>query len=39
MQTTLENKKKVIANSPISVLKRNNKVEEGGTLSLGMERE
>jgi hypothetical protein len=31
MQVTLENKRKVIAKSLRSVLKRNNRVEEGGT--------
>jgi hypothetical protein len=30
MQTTLKNKKKVVADSPKSALKRKNKVEEGG---------
>ncbi len=32
MQTTLENRKKVIVESPRSALKRMNKVEEGGAL-------
>ncbi len=30
MQSTLENRKKVATNSPKSVLKKKNKVEEGG---------
>jgi len=39
MQTTLENKKKVVTDSPRNALKRKNRVEEGRTLSLGMKRE
>jgi hypothetical protein len=39
MQTTLENKKKVVANFPRSALKRKNKIEEGRALSLGVKRE
>jgi hypothetical protein len=31
MQATLENRRKVVAESPISVLTRKNIVEEGGT--------
>jgi hypothetical protein len=38
MQTSLENKK-VATNSPRSVLKRKNKVEEGRALGSGMNRE
>ncbi len=34
MQTTLENKKKVVANSTRSAFKRKNIVEEGKTSSL-----
>jgi hypothetical protein len=33
MQITLENKKKVVIDSPRNALKRNNIVEEGGALS------
>jgi hypothetical protein len=33
MQTTLENKKKATTNFPRSVLRKKNKVKEGGTLS------
>jgi len=33
MQTTLENKKKVATNSPRSVFKKKNRVEEGGASS------
>jgi hypothetical protein len=39
MWTTLENGKKVAANSPRSAFKKKNKVEEGGTLGLRMKRE
>jgi len=39
MQTTLENRKKAVANSPKSVIKRTNKVEEGGASSLRVKRE
>jgi hypothetical protein len=39
MQTTLENRKKVVADSPRSVLKRKNRVEEGGASCLGVKRE
>ncbi len=39
MHTTLENKKKVVANSPKNVIKRKNKVEEGGTLGSRVNRE
>jgi hypothetical protein len=39
MQTTLDNKKKVAADSPRSALKRNNRVEEVGALGLGVKRE
>jgi hypothetical protein len=39
METTLENKKKAIANSPRNALKRKNKVEEGGASSSRMKRE
>jgi hypothetical protein len=39
MQTTLENKKKVVADFPRNVLKRKNEVEEGGASSLGVKRE
>jgi len=39
MQTTLENKKKVAIESLISVFKRKNKVEEGGTSSSRIKRE
>jgi hypothetical protein len=35
----LENRKKIIIDSPRSVLKKKNKAEEGGTSSLGMKRE
>ncbi len=35
----MENKKKAIANLPISVLKRNNKVEEGKTSSSGVKKD
>ncbi len=39
MRTTLENKMKVIANSPRSVVKRKNIVEEVGASCLRMKRE
>jgi hypothetical protein len=39
MKTTLENRQKVAIDSPRSVLKRKNKVEEGGASSLGVKRE
>ncbi len=39
MQTTLENRKKTIANSPRNAFKRKNKVEEGGALGLRVMRE
>ncbi len=39
MQITLENRKKAIAESPRSVLKRKMKVEEGEALGLGIKRE
>ncbi len=39
MQTTLENKKKATSDSLKSVLKRKNRVEEGGGSSLGVKRE
>ncbi len=39
MQTTLENKKKVIANFLRSAFKRKNRVEEGGALGSGVKRE
>ncbi len=39
MQTTAENRKKVIANSLRSAVKKKNKVEEGGALGLGMKME
>ncbi len=39
MQTTLENRKKAATNSPKSVIKRMNKVEEGRTSSLLVKRE
>ncbi len=35
----LENRKKAVANSPKSALKRKNKVEKGGASGLGMKRE
>jgi hypothetical protein len=38
MQITLENIKKLATNFP-SVLKKNNKVEEGEALGLGLKRE
>jgi hypothetical protein len=39
MQITLENMKKVVMNSPRSVLKNNNIVEEGGALGSGVKKE
>ncbi len=39
MKTTLENRQKVAIDSPRSVLKRKNKVEEGGASSLGGKKE
>jgi hypothetical protein len=39
LKTTLENKKKVATDSPRSVLKRKNRVEEGKALGLRVERE
>jgi hypothetical protein len=39
MKTTLENRKKVVADSPRSAFKRKKKIEEGGTLGLGMKGE
>jgi hypothetical protein len=39
MHKTLENKKKVTANSPRSDFKRKNKVEDRGASGLGMKRE
>jgi chemotaxis regulatin CheY-phosphate phosphatase CheZ len=39
MQTTLENKKKATTNSPRSVHKRKNKVEEGKALGSRMKKE
>jgi hypothetical protein len=39
MQTTLKNRKKAATNSPRSVLKKKNKVEEGGALGSGVKRE
>jgi len=39
MQTTLENRKKATIDFLRSALKRNNKVEEGGALGLGVKRE
>jgi hypothetical protein len=39
MQIALQNKKKVVANSPKSVLKKKNKGEETRASSLGMKRE
>jgi len=39
MQTTLENRKKAIANSLRSVFKRKNRVEEGGALGSKVKRE
>jgi hypothetical protein len=39
MQTTLKNRKKVAVESPKIVLKRKNRVEEGGTLGSRIKRE
>jgi hypothetical protein len=39
MQTTLDNRKRVATNFPRSVLKKNNKVEEGKALGIGVKRE
>jgi hypothetical protein len=39
MQTTLENKKKVVVDFPKSAFKRKNKVEEGRASSLGVKKE
>ncbi len=39
MQTTLENRKKVVTDFPRNALKRKNKVEERGASSSGMKRE
>jgi hypothetical protein len=39
MQKTLENRKKVVINSPRNAFKRKNKVEEGQALGSGMKRE
>jgi hypothetical protein len=39
MQTTLKNTKKVVVDSPKNVLKRNNRIEEGGTLGSKKKRE
>jgi hypothetical protein len=39
MQTTLDNKKKATTNFSRSAFKRKNRVEEGGTSSLGMKKE
>jgi len=39
MQTTLENRMKVVIDSPKSALKRKNKVEEGRALGLRVKRE
>ncbi len=39
MQTTLENKNKVVADSPRSALKRKNKVEEKGASCLRVKKE
>jgi hypothetical protein len=38
MQITLENKKKTTTESPRSVIKRKNKVEEGGALESGVKK-
>jgi hypothetical protein len=38
MQTTLENRKKAVTDSPRSVVKRKNRIE-GGALGLRMKRE
>jgi hypothetical protein len=39
MKTTFENKKKVATNSPRSVIKRKNIIEEGRASCLGVKRE
>jgi hypothetical protein len=39
MKTTLENRKKAIANSPKSALKRKNTIEEGVASSLEVKKE
>jgi hypothetical protein len=39
MQTTLENRKKVVAKSPINVFKRKNRAEKGGASSSGVKKE
>jgi hypothetical protein len=39
MQTTLKNRKKVVADFPRNALKRKNRVEEGGASSSGVKRE
>jgi len=39
MQTTLKNKKKATVDSPISVFKRKNKVEERGASSSRVKKE
>jgi hypothetical protein len=39
MQIALKNRKKVVANFPRSVLKRNNRIEEGDTSGLKVKRE
>jgi hypothetical protein len=39
MQTTLENRKKVIAKSLKSDFKKKNRAKEGGALGLGIKRE
>jgi hypothetical protein len=39
MQTTLDNRKKATTNFPRSDFKKNNIVEEGGALGLGMKKE
>jgi hypothetical protein len=39
MQTSLQNRKKVVANSSRSVFNRKNRVEEGGASCTGMKRD
>ncbi len=39
MQTTIDNRKKVLVKFPRSVLKRMNKTKESGTLGLGVNKE
>jgi hypothetical protein len=39
MSIALENRKKIVADSPRSALKRKNKVEEGGALCSRVKRE